>query len=157
MKYFLDTEFFDDAENNKIVPISLGLVCEDGRELYCVFYDFSFYRIELPEWHKENIIPSLLLTPGEAFIMAKASKKYIVEFIGDNKPEFYGWYSSYDWVVFSQIFNGMLNTPKGWPKYINDLHVMYPSIRFPKKEIDRHNALEDARWIKDSYKFLGID
>ena len=34
---------------------------------------------------------------------------------GDSKPEFWGYYSDYDWVVTAQMFGTMMDIPKGWP------------------------------------------
>lgn len=84
--------------------------------------------------------------------------------------EFYGYYSDYDWVVFCWIFGRMLDLPKGFPMYCKDLKQTYdeilseyrkltPSIdlkkdvRYPK-QTDEHNALSDAIWNYELYKFL---
>ena len=37
------------------------------------------------------------------------------------KPKFYGYYSDYDWVVFCWLFGKMIDLPKGFPMYCNDL------------------------------------
>lgn len=37
------------------------------------------------------------------------------------KPEFYGYYSDYDWVVFCWLFGKMIDLPKGFPIYCIDL------------------------------------
>ena len=44
MKYFIDTEFVDDGKT--IDLISIGIVAEDGRELYVESADFDLYRVE---------------------------------------------------------------------------------------------------------------
>ena len=95
---------------------------------------------------------------------------------------FYGYYSDYDWVVFCWLFGKMINLPKGFPMYCVDLkqtlddyadinyciaknlsvinssfedklnelksHKNYP------KQTNEHNALADARWNYQLYKFL---
>jgi hypothetical protein len=40
------------------------------------------------------------------------------------EPEFYGYYSAYDWVLFCWIFGKMLTLPKGFPAYCKDLKHM---------------------------------
>lgn len=90
------------------------------------------------------------------------------------KPEFYAYYADYDWVVFCWLFGKMIDLPKGFPMYCKDLkqifdekedwlklqdmelpislkqHTSYP-VQNPLKS---HNAIEDARWNKQFYKFL---
>lgn len=112
-----------------------------------------------------------------------------------SRPEFYGYYADYDWVVFCWLFGTMMNLPTGFPMYCNDLkqdlanrlktytskelsaatcpsctHNVYASMdyatplitmekcikdhpRYPK-QTNEHNALADARWNKELYKFL---
>lgn len=85
----------------------------------------------------------------------------IKEFVGNDKPVFYGYYSAYDWVVFCQIYGIMMNLPKGFPYYCIDLKQTADDIwvktgketRFSKSK-NEHNALNDAQWNKDFYNFL---
>ena len=107
-----------------------------------------------------------------------------VGYLTENPPEFYGYYSDYDWVVFCSIYGSMVNLPKPFPKYCRDLKQMiddaaelirqigigthsegnksYPKnpLQFLKsmntypKESYKHNALLDARWNKELYKFI---
>lgn len=102
----------------------------------------------------------------------------------DLKPEFYGYYSDYDWVVFCWLFGKMIDLPNGFPmycidlkqtldekadKYVNnnlkepivssDWHSNYciNELKAHKnypKQINEHNALADARWNKQLYEFL---
>ena len=90
--------------------------------------------------------------------------------------EFYGYYSDYDWVVFCQLFGRMLDLPKGFPMYCKDLKQTYDEINdkmfpigklefsegkmsikqlsnYPKQD-NEHNALDDAKWNYELYKFL---
>lgn len=94
-------------------------------------------------------------------------------------PEFYGYYSDYDWVVFCWLFGKMINLPKNFPMYCNDLKQeldrktqnlitsnMIKASCFEKavnivknfpaypKQTDEHNALSDAKWNYELYKFL---
>ena len=96
------------------------------------------------------------------------------------KPEFYGYYSDYDWVVFCWLFGKMIDLPKGFPMYCIDLKQILDEnivlwadkikgIRlmdfesqldyFKKqenypKQTNEHNALADAKWNFKLYKFL---
>lgn len=63
MKYFLDTEFHEFHYNlvghnypiNTIQLISIGIVREDGKELYAVSKDFDVKRAFANEWLVENV------------------------------------------------------------------------------------------------------
>lgn len=37
------------------------------------------------------------------------------------RPQFYGYYSDYDWVLFCSLFGTMMQLPKGFPMYCRDL------------------------------------
>jgi hypothetical protein len=96
--------------------------------------------------------------------------------------QFYAYYADYDWVVFCWLFGRMIDLPKGFPMYCRDLKQMldekqeyYNNIHLSKvrrkgynrlepiniktlenypKQINEHNALADAKWNFELYKFL---
>lgn len=98
-----------------------------------------------------------------------------------DKPEFYAYYADYDWVLFCSLFGRMLDLPDGFPMYCKDVkqmvddkvrQVMQKHIRpnteqefkanltamklwkeYPK-ETNSHNALADAKWNRELYKFI---
>jgi hypothetical protein len=82
-----------------------------------------------------------------------------------SKPEFYGYYSDYDWVVFCWLFGKMNDLPNGFPKYCRDLQQIFDekkgSVKGRVKDLPGypvnkgiHNALNDAEWTYELYKFL---
>lgn len=81
-------------------------------------------------------------------------------------PKFYGYYCDYDWVVFCWLFGKMIDLPKGFPMYCIDLKQTLDEkskyslakpitndINYPK-QTNEHNALADAKWNYELYKFL---
>lgn len=90
--------------------------------------------------------------------------------------EVYGYYADYDWVLFCSLFGRMMDLPKGFPMYCIDLkqqldckadkngHFKYDGATmtlaalkdYPTypKETNEHNALADAKWNYELYKFL---
>jgi hypothetical protein len=96
-------------------------------------------------------------------------------------PEFYAYYADYDWVVFCWLFGLMKDLPKGFPYYCRDLQQTLDELQqlednganhmiacgeighrnvplkerknYPK-QTNEHNALADARWNFELYKFL---
>ncbi len=93
-------------------------------------------------------------------------------------PEFYAYYADYDWVAFCWLFGKMNDLPKGFPMYCIDLKqelgnkeedvfksdtgsikrksYMLPFKNHPDypKQTNEHNAIADARWNYELYKFL---
>ena len=164
MKYFLDTEFIEDGQT--IDLISIGIVAEDGREYYAINVQCQFHRAN--DWVKKNVL--VHLPPQYAIdVQGKKTdfnpifkyrcdiKKDILEFIGDDKPEFWAYYADYDWVVFCQLFGKMLDLPEAWPKFcmdIKQLAVMKGNPKLPEQDTVEHHALSDAGWNKQAYDFL---
>jgi len=87
--------------------------------------------------------------------------------------EFYAYFADYDWVVFCWLFGRMIDLPKGFPMYCRDLKQELDTIVLEKcsksdwydlttihehknypKQSNEHNALADALWNKELYKFL---
>jgi len=54
MKYFIDTEFREAP--NTIDLISIGIKCEDGRELYNISKDFNLKKVWRDDWLRENVL-----------------------------------------------------------------------------------------------------
>lgn len=87
--------------------------------------------------------------------------------------EFYGYYADYDWVLLCSLFGRMIDLPKGFPMYCKDLKqildqkaILYTPLNldanlkmitdkpnYPKQS-NEHNALVDAKWNRELYKFL---
>ena len=166
MKYFLDTEFIE--RPNTIELISIGIVCEDGREYYAISSEYNYHNSS--QWVKNNVIlPSYIETVhGDNRNMygihnfhyhygktIQSIDEDILEFVGDD-PEFWGYYCDYDWVVFCWIFGTMMELPITYPMYCRDLKQSLDESHkgnFPGPH-GEHNALVDARWNKDLYNYI---
>lgn len=78
------------------------------------------------------------------------------------QPEFYGYYSDYDWVLFCSLFGRMIDLPKGFPMYCIDLKQMMDERGLSKEwkqencpdPEGEHNALVDAKWNYKLFKLL---
>lgn len=169
MKYFIDQEFITGfhkplfGKNRQFIDlVSIGIVCEDGREYYAISNEFNINDAD--DWVKKNVIGKLkwwkdgdcsrhkggFLHGIDAARFAGKSNKEIadevfrfihypvykkwddkISFIeeivesaynqGEPEHEFYGYYSDYDWVLFCSLFGRMIDLPKGFPMYCNDL------------------------------------
>jgi hypothetical protein len=99
-------------------------------------------------------------------------------------PEFYAYFADHDCFVFCWLFGKMMDLPKGFPMYCNDLKqeldslvrkqiAFYIENKRPEekpsfeaqlnylktktdypKQENEHDALADARWNKKLYEFL---
>lgn len=158
MKYWIDTEFIEDGET--ILLLSIGIVAEDDRELYLQTERGAFYHKNpacCPHaWVKQNVIPYL----DDSSVSHSEMRQQILEFCNPDrygKPEFWGYYADYDWVVFCWIFGSMINLPKGFPMYCNDIKQECDRLgnpQLPKQEGNEHHALADARHNRVMWEFL---
>jgi len=166
MRYFLDTEFIERGPKHPIELISIGLVAEDGREYYAISTEFKPHHAS--EWVKEHVLshlPERNVTPhliGTALFRVSQSWKSrsqiaadILTFVGrDSGPQFWGYYSDYDWVVFCQLFGDMSALPRGWPMHCRDLRQALDGMGFHQvvqPDDSEHDALQDARWIASTF------
>lgn len=96
---------------------------------------------------------------------------------GEEDHEFYAYYADYDWVLFCSLFGRMIDLPKGFPMYCNDLkqeldqkiinagncidrksfdkHLEYCKslVSYPK-QTNEHDALSDAIWNYELHNFI---
>jgi hypothetical protein len=150
---FYDTEFIERGPDYPLTLISIGMVDDDGRTFYRVSSEFR--EEDCNDWVKANVLPYL----GPTHPCSRAEIAHdLMEFIGADKPRWYGYYSAYDHVLLCQLFGTMIELPKGWPMYTRDIKQMLDSIGNPEVPKDfngvLHNALEDALWNKKVYEWL---
>lgn len=173
MKYFLDTEFIE--KPGSIQLISLGLICEDGREYKAISNQYHYSDASV--WVKKNVILPLYLSTvhgdqrnhNEAGYFHRVYGKpphqirtELIEFCQGPDIQFYGYYADYDWVVFCWCFGTMMDLPKGFPMYCRDLKQMMDENNLGKEWKDRycpepenaHDALADAIWNRKLYFLL---
>lgn len=156
MKYFYDTEFHEDGHT--IDFISIGIVAEDGREYYAVNKDADWDRIAEHQWLMWNVVPHL---PCAAEWKPKEQiRDEVKDFLLIDRqpdPELWAWFSACDHVVLAQLFGTMMDLPSGIPMYTNDVRslVDWTGVdRLPKQDGALHDALADARHVKDMYEHI---
>jgi hypothetical protein len=169
MKYFIDTEFIEYPCTIEL--ISIGIISEDNKTFYAESNEFE--PTEANDFVQLNVFPHLKYDPFDntiRFGFASWEDEFSIEmlgnkseirdnilkFIGKDKPEFWGYYADYDWVVFCWLFGPMVALPHGWPMYCKDLKQLADSLGNPKlpKPKNPHNSLIDAKWIKIGYETL---
>ena len=155
MKYFFDTEFIEDGVT--IDLLSIGVVCEDGREFYAQNADADLDRAS--EWVRDNVFPGLRDATDEQILHKTEIADALVNFVNKDRyeAEFWAYYGDYDWVVLCQLFGTMMDLPHGWPMFAMDVKQLCVSLgnpRLPEQSSAEHNALNDARWTKEAFEFL---
>lgn len=156
MKYWYDTEFYEDGE--RIHLISIGIVAEDGRELYLESSTFVWENF-VPDghWLWENVKPHLTGDPAHPKMIAQVVREFICNNPNDWTPNrLYAYYAAYDHVVLAQLFGRMVDMPKGMPWFTFDLKQMIEEDPHRLGNVtesvtyqgSQHHALIDARWNK---------
>lgn len=179
MIHAYDSEFHEDGRT--IDLISIGIVCEDGREYYAVNADAGWDRIAKHDWLRENVVPSLPVQLGrnvkryEGFTKEQPAikvdmhdpsvkPKWVIanevrEFLlADGAPELWADYGAYDHVVLCQLWGRMIDLPDGMPMVTRDLQqeLARTGAAVPEQAAGAHNALEDARHVMHCLRHLGI-
>jgi hypothetical protein len=163
MRIFYDTEFLEDGKTIEL--ISIGLIAEDGRQLYLVNRDMPVRRIKKHSWLMANVVPSLPKGHGDARL--HMPKRWLFHYadpavkrrtrIADEvaafiqatpDPQLWAWYGAYDHVALCQLWGPMIALPSGVPMFTNDLKqeaVRLGDPQLPEQPDGVHNALADAR------------
>ena len=161
MRFYLDTEFWEDGPSRPIQLISLSLVSEVGDELYLINEDFDWGKCT-SQWLIDNVLTEINRPEGSRLPFSQlgaAVANWVWRTSAGKPPQFWGYYADYDWVVFCQLFGSMLNLPEGFPKFcmdIKQLCMMLGNPTLPKQGVGEHNALQDARWNRHAWEFLAM-
>lgn len=156
MKYWYDTEFYEDGK--QIHLISIGIVAEDGREIY-LESNFGWHIVPKGHWLWENVWPHLkfegTLTKPE---IADEVRRFITKDGTELDNELWGYYAAYDHVTLAQLFGRMVDMPQGIPWFTQDIRQLKAMLEnegweysLPEPEGLEHHALADARWNKIAY------
>lgn len=176
-RYWFDWEFFEG--NGNLEHVSLGMVCEDGREFYRENADAIWGRAN--PWVRDHVLPHLHGRPyvgweeGSGAVDGRVPDEShpdvvplgqiamdLKDFVnaGQHVPEFWGYYSDTDWVLLYRLYGGMLDLPRSWPQFCLDVmqECYLRGVMDPKRTVPligtEHNALDDARWTYQLFKFL---
>ena len=181
MRFYYDTEFIEDGSTIDLV--SIGIVAEDGRELYAVSSEFDQRKLLANPWLVENVWPSLPTTepkqyrdglPAHGHLdtdhpdvrsraqIARAVRTFILgDDNSDNLPYIELWadYGAYDHVALCQLWGTMMDIPEGMPMFTHDIQQVASELGLsykdlPDQESGLHNALADARHNKVKLDFL---
>ena len=155
MKFYFDCEFLESGGENPLHFLSMGVVADDGRELYLINRECPVR--EANDWVKKNVLPKIDWAKAVSRAECRAR---LLAFVGaDPAPEFVAYVGSYDWVCLAGLLGRMVDLPQGWPMFpldVKQFWVMMGKPLLPPKppENEAHNALADARWTRAAWQSL---
>lgn len=159
-KIYFDFEFIESGPENPIYPISLGMIKETGEMDYIIFKDIPWHKAN--QWVLDNIAPTINKDARDStqpVLNRDQAKQRIIEFAGE-RPQFWGYFCSYDWVLMSQIHGIMMELPNNWPMHPMDLKQEMVRLGVKRSELNHieneqeHHALADAVWNRSVHKYL---
>ena len=173
MKYWYDWEF--EEHGKTIIPISLGMVSEDNRELYLINKEYMMsyayqegyhWRGEpsmLTDWLCKNVIDKIPQNDVDTYgVNYDDWGPIVLNFISDKNRylnrediELWGHFVSYDHVALAQIFGPMVNLPKPIPMWSHDDMQIRNGQHSPLRDpaiYPEHHALHDAKFQKYQYE-----
>lgn len=161
MRYFFDTEFNETVD--PIELISVGVVAEDGRELYAINDRFALESSpgwdDCKPWVNKNVKTVMdSHTKNEKLQTVIGNKTDIKNALcdftrWDTNVSFWAYYGHYDWVLICRLFGFFDDLPVNWPHASMDINQYryHTGISLPPRFIPAHNALVDARWTKYAF------
>lgn len=158
IKPFSDNLIFMDAEFSTIQPdrgeiISIALIKQSGEELYL---ELEYDPATIDDWVKENVLPKLT---GPVVNRASAWQR-LNDFIGVNHPYVVSYINHFDVVFYWKTFWQFKERPTYDYWFPLDLATLLffsgidPRGYLHRTTEDQHNALTDARLLKESYEKL---
>lgn len=145
-RYFYDCEFVEDGRT--IDLISIGIICDDGREFYAVSTEFD--ESKAGPWVRKHVLPHLPKPSDPAWQSRAAIRDGLFEFLTapGRTIELWAWCAAYDHVALAQLWGDMPSLPRSIPRCTYEIRQHWegagsPAVRDPSK--DRHHALTDAR------------
>ncbi len=145
-RYFYDTEFIEDGHTIEL--ISIGVICEDGREYYAISSEFDPARAGV--WVRRNVLDKLPGPADKSWRGRTAIRDELADFFaaGDGSVELWAWYAAYDHVVLAQLWGDMPALPRSIPRFTKELRQLWEDAGYPiipDSGKDQHHALADAR------------
>ena len=158
MRVFFDTEFTGLHKDTTL--ISIGMVAENGQEFYAELNDYD--KSQIDAWLEANVIANLY--QGNAAMNTAEAAHCVAGWLAQfDKVEMWSDCLAYDWVLFNHLFGHAFNIPRNVYYIPFDICTLFaakgidPDVsreQFAGIDGAKHNALHDARVIKECYEKL---
>jgi hypothetical protein len=176
MRFHYDWEFKDNGKT--IEPISLGMVNDNGKELYLInakavrdFQDREYFnQLDSTDlWLKDNVFNHISEEDIDKYAVGSPNStdsfresaavdvyKFVTGFLDYCElAELWGYFAAYDHVCLSQLFGRMIDLPSPMPMFTNELMTLgkLSNGRWKPKpprpaELPEHHSLMDAKYQK---------
>lgn len=172
MKVFYDWEFLERGPDHPIVPVSIGMVREDGAEYYAVngsLRPAEERALRDHEWLGPNVFAHLPQTEPTQYT-SRRGKPVMLSWVDKSHPdvksreviahevssfcrfglapgekaELWAYYADYDHVVLSQLFGRMVDLPPHMPMYTRDLRQLMDGLSDLEVETVRNDTEHHA-------------
>jgi hypothetical protein len=179
MKIWYDTEFLERGPELPISLISIGMVREDGAELYLINAEMPLSSVMRHPFVSTNVVPFLPVKfPNPGIIewdednpeyrhcvrsrdeIARQVREFCNERAADEETELWAYYGAWDHVVLSQTFGGMTDYLAVMPPAPFDVVQLWAELGYPLGVLPgqtaetQHHAFHDAVWARDAYLAL---
>lgn len=171
-EFCYDFEFRDTGK--EIDPLSLGVVRDDGQELYLINAEADLFAAWRDDFLRDHVLTSLPVRydgpygfpewdyehPDSVYLASRQNfavwtRNFITEGLEEGgTARLWAWYASYDFVILSQLYGSLVMRPKGFPMRTGDIRELQDFLGdpvLPEQPTDgEHNALVDARfnWVR---------
>jgi hypothetical protein len=167
MKFHYDWEYKENGST--IEPISLGMVDDNGRELYIIYGPAVrafrereyFNKLDQTDlWLLNNVFNHISESDLDNYACwdKQSMAECVYDFITDDlkagdRVELWGYFAAYDHVCLSQLFGRMIDLPAPIPLYTNELMTIRNRRSLPNRPADlpEHHSLMDAKYQKMIY------
>ena len=151
--YFFSALVIDSGPYERLQIVSLALVNELGEAYYS---ESREYDIRLAPEAQRTAIPHNVdqTNPKSLETIAQEAQA----FVGHRWPTFWGWNGAQEFTAFYQLFF-KIGLPDTWPRHFHELEVELDRDGNPRpprmdEMSDNHHALDNARWIRETYIWL---
>jgi hypothetical protein len=181
MRVFCGCNFVERGRELPIQLVSIGMVREDGHEMYLINEECLSNVVRHP-WLSVNVVPELPIAFDDPYIFQwnKDHEDYANVMAMDAIPlaihdfltsrtfsissgegldadptELWAWYGAYGHVAMCQSFGSLAELPPGVPTFTHELQQLaeeHPQVVLPPQPIRRHNAMHDARWVQEAFR-----
>lgn len=166
---FYDWEF--DENGDTIKPISIGMVDEDGRELYMINRDYidlvQSGEYTPSQWLQDNVLAHISENDYIDYAMPfEFFAPILLDFVSAGGTitsradvRLWAYYAAYDHVRLAQCWGPMINLPEPIPMFTNELQ-QYIEDRLPDNQYLafgpelEHHPLYDAKWNLRAWRSL---
>jgi len=152
VRFFYDCEFSRTAPDVEL--LSLGVIAEDGRELYAVSNEVDLDAAH--PWVRRHVLP-LLPPPSDAAWMSRTSMRDELLTFLRPEPVLWAWMGAYDHVALCQLWGSMTELPRQLPRMTLDVRQLWESLgepALPTQPGGRHRAIDDARHVRTQWQSL---